>query len=186
MVSSGGEPGQPGAAGPGPLTPPAPGPTFRPVSSPARRLARLWRRLSPLPGGRRLFSRILGLMVPYSGSIGARIEVLEPGHCRATLRDRRAVRQHLGSVHAVALVNLGELTSGLALTMALPDGVRGIVTSLQADYLKKARGTLTAEARVAIPVPGAEPLDHQVETVIADGAGEPVCRVRTLWRLARA
>ena len=40
----------------------------------------LWRRLSPLPGGPWLFSKVFGFMVPYSGSVGPRIRVLEPGH----------------------------------------------------------------------------------------------------------
>jgi acyl-coenzyme A thioesterase PaaI-like protein len=124
-------------------------------------------------------------MVPYTGTIRSTIEILDPGHCRARLRDRRGVRQHLGSVHAVALVNLGEMTSGLAMTMALPPGIRGIVTDLRAQYLKKARGTLTGESHATVPEVGAEPVDHQVETVIRDEAGDVVCRVHTIWRLAR-
>ena len=95
---------------------------------------------------------------------------------------RRKVRQHLGSVHAVALVNLGEVTSGLAMLMALPPGVRGIVTRLSAEYFRKARGTLTAEARVTVPeVSG--PTEHAIEARIADSTGTEVCQVQAVWRL---
>ncbi len=77
-------------------------------ASPGRRVLALWRRLSPLPLGRGLFMFVFGAIVPYSGAPGARIVSLEPGHVAAQLSDRRAVRNHLRSVHAIALSNLGE------------------------------------------------------------------------------
>lgn len=145
-------------------------------------LFRAWNRLRPLPGGTWVFSRLLGWKVPYTGSIGAHVRELGPGHARITLRDRRAVRQHLGSVHAVALLNLGEVTSGLAMLAALPSGVRGIVTRLSAEYPKKARGLLTAVSRVTVPAV-TEPVEQVVTADITDAGGDLVCRVTAVWRL---
>jgi uncharacterized protein (TIGR00369 family) len=154
------------------------------MPNPTDRVVAAWERLHRLPGGTWLFSRVLGFLVPYTGTIGAHVRALTPGYARVTLRDRRRVRQHLGSVHAVALVNLGEVTSGLAMLRALPPGVRSIVTGISAEYLKKARGTLTAEARVTVPeVTG--PVAHVVEATIANAEGETVCIVRVTWRLDR-
>jgi acyl-coenzyme A thioesterase PaaI-like protein len=153
-----------------------------PNDAPGARLARLWSRLAPFPGGKWLFSRILGLTVPYTASIGAVVRQLEPGFAQVELRDRRSVRNHLRSIHAVALVNLGEVTSGLAMLVGLPTSVRGIVIRLSIEYLKKARGTLLAESRVAIPTVTTA-TDYDVTADIKDPAGDVVARTTARWRL---
>ncbi len=150
--------------------------------SPGAQLLATWRRLAPLPGGHWLFSRFLGFMNRYSGSTGATITALEPGHAVVVLRDRAAVRNHLASVHAVALLNIAELASGLAMLTGLPPSVRGIVTGITITYAKKARGTLTAECRCTPPTVTADQ-EFDVTAAVRDAAGDEVARATVTWRL---
>ena len=139
-----------------------------------------WRKVSDRPGGKWLFSRILGLTVPYTGRLGSTVQLLEPGHCVVTLPDRRRIRNHLHSVHAIALCNLGEKATGLALMNSLPDNTRGILTGISADYLKKARGRLTAECYCDIP-DSEEKCEYTIKGDIRDTEGELVATVRARW-----
>ena len=98
------------------------------------------------------------------------------------LRERRAVQNHLNSVHAIALANVAEMASGLAMLAALPDSARGIVTNISIAYLKKARGLLTAECRCVLPdvtVNGT----HEFTSSVRDEAGDEVARATVTWKL---
>lgn len=151
-------------------------------AAPGRRILRLWRALEPLPGGAWVFSRLLGRMVPYSGTLRATVRALEPGVCRVSLRERRRVRNHLGSVHAVALANLGELATGLATLTALAPGVRGIVVGLEASYEKKARGRITAACRADPPAVRGT-VEHSSRVELTDEEDDRVAEIRATWRL---
>lgn len=150
--------------------------------SPGAAVLAHWRRLSALPGGRWLFSKLLGWMVPYSGSVSPRVLVLEPGHVRVRIVERRALRQHLGSVHAIALMNVAEMASGLAMLGALPDGMRGIVTKIVIEYFKKARGALVAESRCSV-APDVAPGEYDFVSEVTDAAGDLVAKATVTWKL---
>jgi len=150
--------------------------------NPGDRLTSLWSMLSDLPGGRWIFSRILGLLVPYTNSIRSTVLDFEPGHARVLLRDRRRVRNHLRSVHAIALANVGELATGLSLMGVLGTDLRAILIGLEVRYSKKARGPLVAEASCSLPT-FSGPLEHPVEATIRDEQGDIVATVTAHWRL---
>jgi acyl-coenzyme A thioesterase PaaI-like protein len=151
--------------------------------SPGRALRDSWKRLSSLPGGRWLFSRMLSRMVPYTGTIRPRFLEVRPGFARVAMRDRRAVRNHLRSIHAIALANLAEVTSGVAMIVALPDDVRGIPVRLSIDFVKKARGELIAECRCDVPRIYT-PTEVELHPEIRDEGGDVVARATVRWRLS--
>lgn len=111
----------------------------------------LFRRLGGSAPGRWLFTRLVCWRAPYFASIAPTIEALEAGRCVVRLRDRRRVRNHIGTVHAIALCNAAELAGGLATDAAMPPTLRWIPKGMQVRYLKKAQGILRATAMVAIP-----------------------------------
>ena len=149
------------------------------------RIRKQWAMLSNKPGGKWLFSTAIGKMAPYSGTIGALVDELEPGYAKVLLKDRKKVRNHLRSVHAIALVNLGEITTGLATLSGMPSDARGILKGLSIDYHKKARGLLTAECRTEIPQ-SSERKVYEVEGKIFDTQGDCVATVTALWLIGPA
>lgn len=145
---------------------------------PAPSILHLHRRLGPW-----LFSRAICWKAPYFASIVPRVTILEPGRCVATMRHRRRVTNHLGTVHAIALCNLAELAAGLMAEASLPPRMRWIPKGMTVAYLKKAVGRMRAEA-----VPEAdlresdEGYDLPVRVEITDPGGEAVMRARiALW-----
>ncbi len=138
-------------------------------------LRTLWDRLSPFPGGRTLFSLLVGRAAPYTGSIRAKVQTLRTGHAEVVMADRPSVRNHLRSVHAVALANLCELTGNLALAYSLPDDARFIVAGMRLEYVKKARGPITGTSDCPVPN-SSERRNWEVPVVLTDASGEVVVR----------
>jgi len=135
-----------------------------------------WNLLSGMPGGKIIFSRLVGRMAPYTGSIRATVTVLRAGYAEVQMHDRRAVRNHLDCVHAIALANLAELAGNVALAYSLPDDARFIVSGFEIEYMKKARGTITAVGEPPIPRTATR-AQYDVPVTLRDASGEAVAKV---------
>lgn len=147
-------------------------------------LQEMWDKTRTKPDGNQVFSALFSRMVPYAATISPLVVHLERGHARIQMEDREPVRNHLNSVHAVALMNLGEMTSGLALAYSLPADGRSILTNLSMEYLKKARGTLEGECQFTVPE-FPEKSTHVLEVPIRDASGEVVAKATATWLVDR-
>ena len=141
------------------------------------RLIALHHRLSRWPGGQWLFSKMVCFKSPYFGSIAPRITRLENGLCEGRFADRRAVHNHIGTVHAIALCNLAELVMGLLVDVSTPAGMRWIPKGMQVQYLKKAKGTITARAELPSALHSAGSGYAVIVPVrLTNPAGELICQ----------
>lgn len=142
-----------------------------------------WQRLQGWPLGGWLFSRAVCWKAPYFASISPRIVVLENGRCEAVMEDRRRVHNHIGTVHAIALCNLAELTAGVMTDASLPAGMRWIPKGMSVQYLQKAKGRLRGVATPDLTlITSKDGYELPVSVLVLDGAGESVFSAKiAMW-----
>eukprot|EP00123_Amoebidium_parasiticum_P019559 comp26794_c0_seq1/m.47120 comp26794_c0_seq1/g.47120 ORF comp26794_c0_seq1/g.47120 comp26794_c0_seq1/m.47120 type:complete len:209 (-) comp26794_c0_seq1:512-1138(-) len=134
--------------------------------------------------GRDFFSFCTGVTAPYTASITPFVEDLNSTQAVISIEDRPWLRNPFGCLHAACLANLTEAAIGVAAVTAMERAgphVRGVVVDLKVDYVKKARGTVTAYAPV-MQIP-AEVGKHKVmgTAEIRDQAGDVTTRATCTW-----
>ena len=140
-----------------------------------------WKRLESKPLGKMLFSRAICFKAPYFATISPRFEELRPGYARVTMKKRRAVTNHIGTVHAIAMCNLAELAAGTLTEISIPDSMRWLPKGMTVEYLKKSSGGIQAVATLPEVAEGAG-RDVPATVEMKDDAGELVCRATiTMW-----
>lgn len=105
----------------------------------------MWTKLKDKPFGKWLFARAVCWKAPYFATIAPRFEELKPGYARVSLKKRRAVENHIGTVHAIAACNLAELGAGTMMEASLPANMRWLPKGMNVQYVKKCETDLIAE-----------------------------------------
>ena len=96
--------------------------------------------------GKWFFTGLVGFIAPYTGSISTYVEDLSNDQSIIILYDYPWLRNPFGSIHAIALANVGEYASGIILVsqLQIKKDIRGVPIKITTEYYKKARGTLKA------------------------------------------
>lgn len=112
-----------------------------------------------LPAGARstILSKAFGKVVPYVGTTGVYYETVEPNQVVVSLNNNKAVQNHIGSIHAVAVTLLAETATGFILGLNLPADRVLLIKSYSVNFyrpLKKGQiaaiATLSDEQRLDI------------------------------------
>ena len=156
---------------------------FPDFSSPTKMIQFGWERLKKIPGGNKIFSSIVSRFIPYTGSIFPIILSIENAQARVLLKDKRAVRNHLNCIHAIALANVGEFSTGLCLMSQLPENAKAILVKIEVEYLKKARGNLISECLFQLAPLIKNDEELKLLANIMNSKNEIVTKVFATWRV---
>lgn len=112
-----------------------------------------------LPAGARstILTKAFGKVVPYVGTTGIYYETVDPNQVIVSLKNEKAVQNHIGSIHAVAVTLLAETATGFILGLNLPTDRMLLIKSYSVNFyrpLKKGQvaaiASLSDEQRLAI------------------------------------
>ncbi|AVJ56103.1 thioesterase [Idiomarina sp. OT37-5b] len=109
-------------------------------------LLKLYHKCTKYPAGKWLFSVMFARKAPYFASIKPYIEELRPNYCRLTFKKRRAVQNHIGTVHAIAVCNGMEMAMGALAEASIPASLRWLPKGMNVEYLAKTTSDVTVEA----------------------------------------
>ena len=98
----------------------------------------LWSRTTALPQGRRVFSVAFSRRAPYFASIRPLFIDIRPNYAELSIRKRRSVQNHIGTVHAIALCNGLEAAMGALAEVSIPADKRWIPKGMDISYTAKA------------------------------------------------
>lgn len=96
--------------------------------------------------GRTLFSIAFSQKAPYFATVRPRFVELRPNRAALTIRKRRGVTNHIGTVHAIALCNGLEAAMGALAEVTIPADKRWIPKGMDVSYTAKADSDITCIA----------------------------------------
>jgi acyl-coenzyme A thioesterase PaaI-like protein len=133
--------------------------------------------------------------IPYNNHLGLRYTEVTEGRGVVSLPEADNLKNHVGSQHAGALFSAGEAASGGAFVGAFAERMAGITPlarDAQINYLKLARGEITATATLSQPAAALlERLDADgkvefpVEVELTDGEGVKVAEMTVNWHVRK-
>ena len=130
-------------------------------------------------------STFFGKMVKFTGTAGIKVEELTAERAVITLKNKKTVQNHIGSVHAVACILIAESASGYVVGMNIPDSAVPVIKTIKADYVKRAKGDMKAVATLSKKqikeMNSIEKGETTVQVTVTDAEGKEPVLMEMIW-----
>ena len=134
-----------------------------------------------------LLTKMFTSKVKFAGTSGIKIEKISHQETLLSLKNKQAVQNHIGGIHAIAAAVLAESATGIVFGMNVPDNKLPLLKSMSMQYQRRMQGSLQARANLTL-----EQLDLIVQqekgsiiipVVITDESGQsPIeCQMEWAW-----
>ena len=126
-------------------------------------------------------------IVKFTGTAGISYDLMTTDKVVVSMKNRAKVQNHIGQIHAAAMMLLAETATGMVLGMNVPDDKLPLLKSMNCKYVKRSQGRMVAEATLTEElkqkIMTEEKGDVVVPVTITDEAGqEPIiCEACWAW-----
>lgn len=147
------------------------------------RLEKTVRKLDKYP--KWILSRAIGSTVKFVGTAGCQFEEMTKDRVIVTLQNKRKVRNHIGQIHAAAMVLIAETATGMVVGMNVPDDKLPLMKKLESKFVRRSKGKMRAEAWLTEEqkerIRTEEKGDVLVSVKVTDESGEEPVICQMLW-----
>lgn len=158
--------------------------TQGPLVSKLNRTAQMIAKLKSFPFGDKLVNLVIGRTIPFVATGRLQILKMEKNEVIIKIKNQRAIRNHIGQVHAAAMLLLAETCSGLLVGMNVKDECLPLVKSIESHFVKRSSGALVARAyfdESTLEKFLTDKGEMPIEVEVTDEAGIQPVRIICIW-----
>ena len=139
----------------------------------------------PQPDRTNKLSAMIGQIIKFAGYTGVVVEELNYNTAVVSLKNRTDVQNHIGTIHAVAMILLAETASGILLAMNVPEDKIVLAKNMNTAFVKRSKGDMKVVATITQEqidmVKSTEKGEVKIEVVITDETGLEPAKCEAIW-----
>lgn len=130
-------------------------------------------------------SKAIGGFVKFTGFTGLRYEKMTASEVQVALPNAENLQNHIGQLHAAAMILLAETATGMVVGMNVPDGRVMLVKQLDTQFVWRSTGAMKAKATLTDAdvelIKTTEKGEIVVPVIITDETGAEPIKVKAVW-----